>query len=414
MRLFVRRTHIILFLPVLLLAACQSAARQVVPTLLPSTAQASAQPTLTVFVTNTSAPYKTPIVEESPEVILAPTPVQTATSTILGPTAFPPEINPLTGLPVGDIDLLQRRPVFVQISNFPREGRPQAGLSSADLVFDYYIGEGTDRFTAVFYGQDVTKAGPVRSARLVDAQIVRMYQGILAFVSADPQTVYPIILRSLGNHAINSAPITCPALCDDGRHTVLSVFTDTARLTDYATRKIKISMQHSTLAGGMAFDSRQPQSGLEGNQVLVTFNAFNQGLWRYDPTTKRYLRWSESVGANNTVSMQPLMDSNTSQQLAFDNVVILFAPYQEFAPTLHDITIWYNQYGRRAVLFRDDKALEARWFSPSTDRPIVFSAPDGKTPLAFKPGNTWIVIAGNRSSLKEVSPGQWELSFSLP
>ena len=97
---------------------------------------------------------------------------------------FPADVNPLTGLKVADPSLLERRPVTVKVSNFPREGRPHAGLSSADIVFDYYTGTGGDRFLAIFYGQDAEKVGPIRSGRFIDVQLVPMYQGILAMVSA--------------------------------------------------------------------------------------------------------------------------------------------------------------------------------------------------------------------------------------
>ena len=90
-------------------------------------------------------------------------------------------INPLTGLPVTDPSRLQRKPVFVKVSNFPAIGRPHAGLSAADIVFDYYTGSGQNRFMAVFYGQDATQIGPVRSGRRVDAQIVPMYGGVLGY-----------------------------------------------------------------------------------------------------------------------------------------------------------------------------------------------------------------------------------------
>ncbi|MCD6355663.1 MAG: DUF3048 domain-containing protein, partial [Anaerolineaceae bacterium] len=87
--------------------------------------------------------------------------------------------NPLTGLPVSDPALLERRPVMVKVSNFPRLGRPHAGLSFADIVFEYFIGFGQNRFLALYYGQDAEKIGPVRSGRRVDAELVTMYSGVL-------------------------------------------------------------------------------------------------------------------------------------------------------------------------------------------------------------------------------------------
>ena len=90
-------------------------------------------------------------------------------SSLIGINGFSDDVNPLTGLVVEDPSILDRRPVLTKISNFPPVGRPHAGLSYSDIVFEYYIGEWTNRFLAIFYSQDVEEAWPLRSGRLVDA-----------------------------------------------------------------------------------------------------------------------------------------------------------------------------------------------------------------------------------------------------
>lgn len=62
-------------------------------------------------------------------------------------------INPLTGLPAVDPYLLKTPAVLISISNFPAYARPQAGLSYAPFVYEFYITEGATRFLAVFYGE---------------------------------------------------------------------------------------------------------------------------------------------------------------------------------------------------------------------------------------------------------------------
>jgi hypothetical protein len=61
--------------------------------------------------------------------------------------------NPLTGLPVVDPSLLDFPALLVSISHFPVEARPQAGLSFAPYVFEFYITEGATRFLTIFYGE---------------------------------------------------------------------------------------------------------------------------------------------------------------------------------------------------------------------------------------------------------------------
>ena len=98
---------------------------------------------------------------------------------------FDAGINPLTGLAADEANL-DRRPVLAKVSNWPREGRPHAGLSNADVVFEYYIGYQMNRFLAIYYGENSSQIGPIRSGRLVDAQLTNLYQGILAYGNADP------------------------------------------------------------------------------------------------------------------------------------------------------------------------------------------------------------------------------------
>jgi len=82
----------------------------------------------------------------------APQPISTPSS--FGPDRddFPAGYNPLTGLPVEDPGLFKYPALLVSISHFPPVARPQAGLSFAPWVFEYYITEGATRFLAVFHG----------------------------------------------------------------------------------------------------------------------------------------------------------------------------------------------------------------------------------------------------------------------
>jgi hypothetical protein len=85
-------------------------------------------------VTPSSVPA---IPEDTATATALPTATATPTPAPLGPS-FAPGINPLTGLAVADPVLLERRPMGIKVSNFPRSLRPHSGLSFADLVFEYY------------------------------------------------------------------------------------------------------------------------------------------------------------------------------------------------------------------------------------------------------------------------------------
>lgn len=75
---------------------------------------------------------------------------------------FPKDFNPLSGQAVEDPNLLSIPALLISISHFPAIARPQAGLSFAPWVFEFYITEGATRFLAVFYGQFPKPEIPIR------------------------------------------------------------------------------------------------------------------------------------------------------------------------------------------------------------------------------------------------------------
>jgi hypothetical protein len=375
--------------------------------------QSTPEPTSTHMPTRIPTKTITPIPTSTVTCTTTASFTPTITPMIAGPEEYPEGVNPLTGLIVDDPALLERRPVLIKVSNFPREGRPHAGLSEADIVFDYYIGEGTNRFMALYYGQDSKKVGPIRSGRLVDAQLGRMYQGILGYASADPYNVNPTIVNNLGNRAISQNPNTCPALCSEGAtQTVFTVFADTALLTEYFNKQAGISSYQPDL-GGMFFESAQPDEGETAQKISVKYNVQNIGDWDFDEATGTYLRLEEEVDEWNNINMVPLTDRNNDERINAENVIVLFATYTQYAPTLHDIGLWYNYNGQRAILFRDGVALDGIWKYVSQDRPIQFFTQNGDD-LALKPGNTWIIIVGLNSTLETSETGEWTFTFSLP
>ncbi len=92
--------------------------------------------------TTTVPETSVPTISVAPTFTPTPTIVPLPTIPIYGPEDYPAGTDPLTGLMVDDPALLARCPMVIKVSNYPRSGRPHAGLSQADLVFDYYIGEG--------------------------------------------------------------------------------------------------------------------------------------------------------------------------------------------------------------------------------------------------------------------------------
>jgi hypothetical protein len=89
-----------------------------------------------------------------PELTPPPTPQSISTPVSFGPDQenFPAGYNPLSGQQVEDPGMLNIPALLISVSHFPPVARPQAGLSFAPWVFEYYITEGATRFLSVFHG----------------------------------------------------------------------------------------------------------------------------------------------------------------------------------------------------------------------------------------------------------------------
>ena len=350
--------------------------------------------------------------DSAPAAQKTPTESSSPTANTITETSLPAEINPLTGLPVYDVALLERRPVMLKVSNFPREGRPHAGLSYADIIFDYFIGYGTNRFLAIYYGQDSPQIGPIRSGRRADAELVNMYGGMLGCGSADNDTD-AVLRAALGNYAISHLEAPCPAFCGEDTHSATGVFADSAALSRYVSQQ-GLDNNPPDLSS-MVFSDEPPPGGQNGQGVNILFNFFNRAEWRYDPASGRYLRWIEYMEDEDSqqIEMIPLIDRVTGRQLAFSNVVIISAYYTELAPSAHEIDILGNTRGLPAVFFRDGQKYTGTWVVPDARAPMRFYDQSGAD-FTLKPGSTWVVVAGLSSSLREIQHGVWELFFYLP
>jgi len=321
---------------------------------------------------------------------------------------FEPGINPITGLPVESPANLNRRPVMVKVSNWPREGRPHAGLSNADIVFEYYIGYQMNRFLAVYYGENAEIIGPVRSGRLVDAQITNLYQGVLAYGNADPQ-VENVLVEQLGDRALAFNELSCPAMCGQSTHSATGVFANSGALTDYAA---SIGIENSLPdLRGMFFQVDPPQGDASGALLRVEYANFSIMQWLYDPELHTYHLWEEAETAEG-LDLAPMIDRNNDQLITFDNLVVMYAEYIEYAPSLHDISLQKVQDYQPALLFRDGMVIFGTWRAPEPNRPFIFETPDGGS-LPFKPGKTWIVIVGVGSQTTQPTGGEWEIYFDL-
>jgi hypothetical protein len=331
-----------------------------------------------------------------------------------GPSGFPQNINPLTGQPVDDPSLLERRPLVIKITNFPRSVRPQWGLTVADNVYEYYLEDGMTRFIGVFYGKDADRVGPVRSGRPFDEYIIRMYKGIFAFGYADDRLIDFWEGTDINPFIVFETPNNCPPMCRIGtKDSYNNLFTNTHELTLFGyTMNITqgrqnlngLRFEEQTLAmngGGLA-------TRLETHFSLTSFN-----YWEYDPTTLRYYRWQEAERGDLSQLYEPLFDSLNAQQVYADNLVVLLVPVTYFYKSNSTEVFDFQLIGRgKGYALRQGKIFEIYWQRPNKDSLISLVFPNGNY-YPLKPGNIWFEVLGDQSTHQALDK-TWLFNFVIP
>ncbi|MGH2538439.1 MAG: DUF3048 domain-containing protein [Candidatus Promineifilaceae bacterium] len=350
-------------LGLLLLNACGRTlqARHDTPTPKPTRPQPTRTSTATATAEPSPTPSPTPI-PPTPTDTPSPTPsvIPTASATptpngLLGPNNFPAGVNPLTGLTPEDPSLLERRPIAIKISNLARV-RPQAGIGSADLLFEHLTEGGITRFTAVFYTHDANKVGSVRSARFVDLDLPLIFDAAFAYSGSASQvkallrasTFFPrIISPDFGHGGYRRLP--------QGPN---QPFEDTLFTSTYDLRAILVDRaeeRRPEMRPGLSFHPEAPAGGAPAARIEVDYG-HTAALWVHAPGLNGYLRWSDNA---------PHLDANTDRQLRMQNVVVLEVEHRPNNPPAWmgkspDLDLRLLGSGR-AILFRDGQQFEGVW-----------------------------------------------------
>ena len=379
---------------------------------------AAPTPTPTPTKTPTVPPMSTPTSSPTPMPPTA-TPTSTATSTptprptrTATPTSTPTpdpiikmelDVNPLTGQKVEELEKLERRPLAIKVPNYPPEARPQWGLSEADVVIEHEAEGYLTRFTAIYLGSDVTpRLGPVRSIRLIDAELVPIFRAVLVASGGHPAV--KIQITEGKPWAEGYTRIICPEgpFYSDGgalrripgsaRLYELTMYTDTESLWEVISeRGINERQDFHDM---WLFSEAAPDGGTEATEVEIIYRrTVEEALYRYDEETQLYKRFDVGV---------PLKDAVTDEQIAVSNVVVLYVNHvdTDIAADMHDPTkTWYavsiQLWGSGpAKLFRDGQVYEAQWVRENPQKPddrlVIVDA--GGDQIPFRPGKTWIQL----------------------
>ncbi len=310
----------------------------------------------------------------------------------VGPDTYPAGVNPLTGLKVTDAAVLARLPLAIKISNVPL-ARPQTGLSMADIVWEHYAEGEVTRFTAIFYSQAPEFVGSLRSGRLIDMEIVPMFDalyvasGFSSGVYGRMQKVAWVNRNFSSPYGFEKEPYMV-RMFQDTRAYEHTLYVFPQAFWDYAATKGLNTAPD--MSPGMAFMDAPPAGGTPASVVTIDYDrnlSTYEMRWEYDAERGEYCRWQAG---------EAMIDALNGAQICAENVIAVGAMHVDTdiredsyngLPSI-EIQLWGEG---PASLFRDGQRYEGKWTRMAADDMMVFTTLNGDI-LTFKPGNTWFEV----------------------
>jgi hypothetical protein len=310
-----------------------------------------------------------------------------ATETEEKPTTAPSLINGVMVSP----DIANRHPVAAMIEN-STAARPQAGLTSADLVYEIVTEGGITRFMGVFSQTYPEKAGPIRSARSYFLDYLSEYDGFYVHAGGSPAA-----LSNIGNYDIKDYPHS-----NDGTYTRVpqagvasehTLFANIAKIFENSTTKKGWPSTMKTNFQSWKFKDPSATPDPSGPIVIDFSSASFKVVWRFDPSTNEYLRELAGVAHK---------DRETDEQIKAKAVITMNVSHSANAPyagTGKESEWDMDTIGSGASnVFQDGKQINGTWKKPSRLERTRFYDESGNE-IEINRGKIWVEVIPQEGSV---------------
>jgi DUF3048 family protein len=290
----------------------------------------------------------------------------------------PPPACPLTGQPAPGGEIPQRPVLAVKVEN-TEEARPQVGLDKADVVYEEVVEGGITRFISIFHCRQSRRVGPVRSARLTDAEVLAQFgeKPILAF-SGGTNRVAKEISRS-GIQEFDETSGGSAFERDPSRTAPHDLFVSTLKLLKIAKTKKAVAPE-PVFTYAEEYGGRSKKAG----SLSMTFSDLNTVGWDWDGGNEMWLRLDD--GTPNELE--------DGTRLATKNVVVQFVKVND--SDIQDVTgspspeVKLIGHGK-AYVFREGQVVVGRWERGSLEERTTFTDRAGDE-IPLVPGQTWVEL----------------------
>ncbi len=305
----------------------------------------------------------------------------------------PEFINPLTGLEV-DRDISMLRPVSIMVNNI-NVSLPQSGISDADIIYECLAEGGITRLMMISNDwENLSKIGSCRSARDYYIDYAESYNCI--FIHAGGSTYAYDTIAARGTNNIDGVRGPGGAMFYRDQDRINSGYGYEHTLFIYDGAAIKSTIESVGYSTTKAEGYEEPVNLMPWGETATLDNAakhikvvmsnYQVVDYVFDEDEGKYLRWQYSG--------MPHMDDGAGEQLAFENVVLMFNDSGAIAGDDKN-RIWMQTTGTGTGYYITDGTYEEiTWQKDAHDSPIKFFYLDG-TEVEFNRGKTMINVVNN-------------------
>jgi hypothetical protein len=293
-------------------------------------------------------------------------------------TTTAPATFPLTGLPSGGAAVASRPALSVKIDNIAA-ALPQAGLNTADVVVEQPVEGGLTRLFATWQSKDAAQVGPVRSARPVDALLLRQLgPSLFAFAGASAG-VLQVIRRDSGATLLD--PSSAPGAFQrvSGRSAPHNTFSSTNAL--YAAGR-RANPKLGPPRAFLTFAAAAPRAAKPVRVARMSFSPGTGAAWQWNGSA--FLRYQNGT-------LDKLMDGSA---VSSANVVVMgvaVRPGTNVDVLGHRTPDPILIGSGRVWVLRDATMVAGTWRRGAAGSPVELLGADGK-PIPLHPGRTWIEL----------------------
>jgi hypothetical protein len=287
----------------------------------------------------------------------------------------------LSGLEPDAPEDLTQPAVAVKIEN-NSAAYPLSGLDKAEIVYEEEVEGGLTRFMAIFDCTDTKKAGPIRSARIVDPAIMTPITKILGDAGGNEIVQQALDKAHIVSIDENAAGDAMRRIYRPGKSSEHTLYANIGALRKIGRKQYKKPPPDDLFM----FDDESP-SGIDVRSVSMNFSG---------ATTVGY-EWSGGKW-HRTDDGEPLV-MESGVPIAVDNVIIEQHEVN-YSKTIRDVAgnpsieIADVTGSGPAILFRDGHMIKGRWVRKTVNAGVVYETIAGER-VALHPGTTWIELLPN-------------------